>query len=95
MQRNEFKTKSENKNKTNECRCFLESNYVGVNRLFALVYSNNKNALKRQSAFSYYLPKGTINNYNFIIDEKKKKNYDQPIDSDIKQCKEVRKLRTC
>ena len=52
-----------------------------------------KNALKRPSAFSYYLPKGTINNYNFIIDEKK--NYDQPIDSDVKQYKELRKLRTC
>ena len=93
MQRNAFKTKNENKNKTNKCRYFPESNYVGVNRLFVLVYSNNKDALKRPSAFSYYLPKGTINNYNFIIDEKK--NYDQPIDSDVKQYKELRKLRTC
>ena len=38
---NEYKTKSENKNTTNECRYFLESNFVGVNRLLlVLVYSN-------------------------------------------------------
>ena len=42
---NEYKTKSENKNATNEYRCFLELNFVGVNRLFVLVYSNqNANA---------------------------------------------------
>ena len=31
---NEHKAKSENKNTTNEYRYFLESNFVGVNRLF-------------------------------------------------------------
>ena len=31
---NEYKTKSENKNMTNAFRYFLESNFVGVNRLF-------------------------------------------------------------
>ena len=30
---NEYKTKSEFKNSTNECRYFPESNFVGVNRL--------------------------------------------------------------
>ena len=29
---NACKTKSENKNRTNEHKCFLESNFVGVNR---------------------------------------------------------------
>ena len=37
---NEYKTKSENKNTINEYRYFLESNFVGVNGLFVLVYSN-------------------------------------------------------
>ena len=32
----EYKTKSENKNATNEYRYFLESNFVGDNRVFAL-----------------------------------------------------------
>ena len=37
---NEDKTKNVKKNTTNKFRYFLESNFVGVNRLFALVYSN-------------------------------------------------------
>ena len=43
----EYKTKSEDKNTTNELRYFLESNFVGVNRLFVLVYSNHDNNAKR------------------------------------------------
>ena len=35
---NKYKTKSENKITTNEYRHFLESNLVGVNRLFVLVH---------------------------------------------------------
>ena len=34
---NEYKTKNENKNATNDYRYFLESNSVGVNMLFVLV----------------------------------------------------------
>ena len=37
---NEYETKSESKTKTNEFGYFLESNFVGVNRLFVLVYPN-------------------------------------------------------
>ena len=44
---NEYKTKSENKNTANECIYSLESNFVGVNRLFVLVYSNQNADLKR------------------------------------------------
>ena len=43
---NEYKTKSDNKNTTNEFRYILESNFVGVNRLFVLVYTNEANLLK-------------------------------------------------
>ena len=34
------KQKSENNSMTNEYRYFNESNFVGVNRLFVLIYSN-------------------------------------------------------
>ena len=79
---NEYKT-SENKNTTNDYRYFLESNFVGVNRLFTLVYSNAGNDAKRYNAKNYYLLKGIIKNYNIIVNEK---NFnDQPIDSDINQ----------
>ena len=68
---NEYKTKSENKNVTNEYRYLLESNFFGVNRLFVLVYTNQDANVKRFIARKDYLPKTIINNYNIIINEKK------------------------
>ena len=64
---NEYKTKSENKNMTNEKRYFLKSTFAGVNRLFILVYSNSYNDVKRFKAQRYYLPKSIIKHYNVII----------------------------
>ena len=43
---NEYKTKSGNESTTNEYRYFPESNFVGLNRLFALVYSKQDNNQK-------------------------------------------------
>ena len=89
---NEYKTKSVNKNMTNEYRYFLKLNFVGVNRLFVLVYTNEDENSKRFKAKRYYLPKGITNNYNVIIN---RKNFcDQPIDSDIKRYEEIRKITT-
>ena len=79
---NEYKTKSDNKNTKNEFPYFLESNFLGVNRLFVLVYINHGDNAKRFTARKYYLPKGIIKNYNMIISGKN--FHDQPIDSDIK-----------
>ena len=59
---NEYKTKSENKNTANEYRYFFESNFLGVNRLFVFVYSNQDNNSKRFKTKRYYLPKGIIDN---------------------------------
>ena len=89
---NEYKAKSEDKNMTNEYRYFFESNFVRVNRLFVLVYSNQDNTSKRYEARRYFLPKGVIKYYNVIIIGKN--FYDQPIDSDIKRYEEIRKLIT-
>ena len=71
---------------------FLESNVIGVNRLFVLVYTNQDAASKRFKAKRYYLPNGIIDTYNVI--NYRKNFYDQPIDSDIKQYEEIRKLIT-
>ena len=38
-------------------RYFLESGFVGVNRLFVLVYTNHGNHAKIFNARKYYLPK--------------------------------------
>ena len=66
-------------------RYFLESVFLGVNRLFILVYSNQDFKFKRFKARKYYLPKGIIKNYNMIINGKN--FYDRPIDSNISNMK--------
>ena len=72
---NEYKTKSDNKNITNKLRFFLESNFAAVNRLFALVYTNQDAAFKIFKAGRYYLLKENIDiimsssENNFMIKE--------------------------
>ena len=68
-------TKSENKNTFNKYRYFLELHFVGVNKLFVLVYSNQDNNSKRDKRKRHYLPKGIIKNYNIING---KNFYDRP-----------------
>ena len=50
-----------NKNTANESRYFLESNFVGVHRLFALVYSTQDVNSKRIKTRWYYFPEVIIN----------------------------------
>ena len=73
---------------TNEFRYFLEPNFVGVNRLFVLIYWNRNDNVKRFNDWKYHLPKGIIKNFNVIINGKN--FYDQPIDSHIKRYEEIR-----
>ena len=89
---NERKTKSENRNTTNNYRYFLQSNFVAVNSLFALVHSNEDDGSKRFNTRRYYLPKSLIKNYNAIINGKN--FYEQAIDTDTQRCEEIRKLTT-
>ena len=77
-----IKQKVRIKTTTNEFRYFLESNFVGVNRLLVLVYSNHENNAKRFKVKRYYLPKCIIKNYDVIINGKS--FYDQAIDSETK-----------
>ena len=65
---------------------------LGVNRLFALVYSNQDSDSKRYKAKRYHLPKDIIKNYNATIIGKD--FYDQSIDFYIKRYEVIRKLRT-
>ena len=88
---NEYKTKNENKNMKNEYRYFLESNFVGINRFFVLVYSDQDENSKSYKAKMYYLWKVFIKNYNTI---NVKNFYDQPVDFDIMQYEEIRRLIT-
>ena len=88
----EYKTKSENKNTSNEYRYFFKLNFVEVNSLFSLVYLNQDGISKRFKAKKYYLPKGIMDNYSVIIN--RNNFYDQTIGSDIKRYEEIRKLTT-
>ena len=67
---NEYKTKSENKNTTNDYICFLESTFVGVNGLFVLVYSNEDENAKRFRTWRCYLTKGVIKIITLTLMEK-------------------------
>ena len=63
-----------------------------MNRLFVLVYLNQDANSKRFKTQTYYLPKGSINISNVIINGKKFD--DQAIDSDVKRYEEVTKSIT-
>ena len=82
------KAKSQNKKPIKRFRYFLESNFIGVERLYVLVYSDKDGNAKIFNARKFYLPKGIIKNYNVINNGKK--NYDQSIDSDIKRYEEIK-----
>ena len=77
---------------TNKFRYFLESNFVGVNRLIDLVYRNQGDNAKGFNARKYYLPKDIIKNYNVIVNGKN--FHDQRIEFAIKRYKEIRKITT-
>ena len=66
---NEYKTKSENENTTNEYRYFLISDFVRVNALFVLIYLNRDKDVK-QLKTQRYLPKYIKKNYNVTINGK-------------------------
>ena len=57
-----------------------------------MTYLNQRDNVKRYNALRHYLPKGIFKNYNVIINENI--FYGQSVDSDIKQCEEIRKLTT-
>ena len=88
---NDYKTQSENKNKTDSHRYFTESNCVGVNRLFVLIYPNQDSRVKRFNSKKYYLPKGNIGNDKVTVNGKNFRN--QPSNSDIKQNWQVDKVK--
>ena len=49
---------------------FFKPNFVGVNRCFVLVYSNQGENAKRFKFQRYYSPKDIIKNYNVITNGK-------------------------
>ena len=87
---NEYKRKTKNENTTNEYRYFLESNFVRINKLIVLVFSNKHDNAKRVKTQRHCLPKGIMKNYNVNISGKN--FYTQAIDFDIKRYEGIRNL---
>ena len=78
---NEYKTKSDLEKwewvRQRSIDIFSNRTFVGVNRLFVLVYSNAEDNTKRYKAQRYNLPKAIMKNYNVIINGKN--FYDQQL----------------
>ena len=70
----------------------LGSNFVRVNRLFVLIYTNQDHNAKRYKGKRYYLPKGIIKSHNVIISGDN--FYDQKLSSDVKRSEEIGNLTT-
>ena len=78
---NEYKTKSENENTTNEYKYILELNFFEVNRWFVLINPNQDGSGKTFDGKKYYSSKAIIKNYNVIANGKNR--YDEPIEYDV------------
>ena len=87
-----IKQKSENKNRANEFRYFLEANFVGFNRSFVLLYPNRSYEVKRFKTWRYYLPKSIRKKLWFY--HQSENFYNQPNDSGVERYEEIRKLTT-
>ena len=59
---NEYKANQETKTTKKEYQYFPEPNFVGVNRLFVLIYLNRDNDVKPFKTRKYYLSKRIIVN---------------------------------
>ena len=79
----------------------LNASFQGVKRLFVLAYviaapagagGNTDDVAGIKYNRKYFLPRGSIKNYNVLIDGRN--FYDQPINDIIKQYDEVRKVST-
>ena len=80
-----YKAKSKKKDTTNEYKYFLESNFAGINRLVALIYSNVTNdaeGIIYQTVSSKIVTLASMEKTSMTID------------SDIKWYEEIRKLTT-
>ena len=89
---NEYKTKELTENADANVFKYinLDPSFQGVNRLFVMAYLRGNNQFARNDRKKYYLPRIDLNKYNVIIDGRN--FYDNPIESDIEKCRELKKV---
>ena len=94
---NEYKSKIETKTakSDNVTRFPLDASFQGANMLFVLPFdntNNDDNKVERNSHKKCFSPRIDITNYNVLIDGRN--FYDQPINDQIKNNDEIRKIAT-
>ena len=89
---NEYKTKEINENAAANVFKYinLDPSFQGVNRLFVTAYNRANGQPTRNGQRKYYLPRIDLEKYNVIIDGRN--FYDNPIESDIENCRELKKV---
>ena len=88
---NEYKTKEINENADANVFKYinLDPSFQGVNRLFVMADNRENGQPTRNGQRKYYLPRIDLEKYNVIIDGRN--FYDNPIESDIKKYRELKK----
>ena len=89
---NEYKTKEINEDADANVFKYinLDPSFQGVNRLFVMAYNRANGQTTRNGQRKYYLPRIDLEKYNVIIDGRN--FYDNPIESDIEKCRELKKV---
>ena len=89
---NEYKTKEINEDVDANVFKYinLDPSFQGVNRLFVMAYNRANGQPTRNGQRKYYLPRINLEKYNVIIDGRN--FYDNPIESDIKKYRELKKV---
>ena len=89
---NEYKTKEINEDADASVFKYinLDPSFQGVNRSFVMAYNRANGQPTRNGQRKYYLPRISLNKYNFIIDGRN--FYDNPIESDIEKYRELKKV---
>ena len=89
---NEYKTKEINEDA--DANVFksinLDPSFQVVNRLFVMAYNRVDGKPTRNGQRKYYLPRINLNKYSVTIDGRN--FYDNPIESDIKKYRELKKV---
>ena len=91
---NEYKAKEINENADANVFKYinLDPSFQGVNRLFVMAYNGANVQSNRNWQRKYYSPRSDLEKYNVIIDGGN--FYDNPIESDIENYRELRKVMT-
>ena len=89
---NEYKTKGRTEDTDNNVFKYinLDPSFQGVNRLFVMAYNREANQPPRDERTKYYLLRIDLKKYSIIIDGRNV--YDNPIESDIKKYRELKKV---